>query len=114
MAETWTPPVDPWPDYELAQKVLVTEFESGKVKTKRLWASEYTRYDLPWINISTTDKETIEAFWQARDGAYDYFLWTPKGGVQGNYIFDPDFNPRFKQTSSNTWDVTMRVREVPI
>lgn len=90
MAETFSAtPLYSW-EARSSANVLITEFESGK--EQRRYKGPQPREWTLGFRAAVATIDAIVSFWEAREGPYEAFSWTPPGAATAISV-------RFKENS---------------
>ena len=72
-------------------KTLVSKFENGVEQRRQKWGVGVRGWNLTFRNRTQTEKNTLQALFDATKGRLTSFLWTnPLDGVQYTVRFDTD------------------------
>ena len=78
-------------DEEITYQNLVTQFENGTEQRRQKWATPKRKFTLSFVNRTLAEMQVVRAFFVARTGTYDSFLFTnPNDSVQYTVRFAED------------------------
>jgi hypothetical protein len=108
-----------WPDIvapsglneEKIKSQIKNDFESGYVSSRAKWTRSRKKFELSWDAMSSTDKATLETFFDTNLG--DTFTWThPSENAEYTVRFSEDtINADYKKGSIGYWQVSLVLEE---
>ena len=73
-------------DVRRIDRTIADEFEDGSTQARRLWTAKYfkRRFSMKHENLNDTEMRKLAAFFTARDGRYDSFIYRDNHNRAGN------------------------------
>ena len=90
--------------------VRVIEFNDDSTQRWKQGAA-LNEFELVFADLSATDRDTLQTFFDSVKGAYDS-TWdiTIGGTLYDNMAFEDDA-PQWHEKTAESWDVTFRIRQ---
>jgi len=86
---TFNPPVDPNPGYQREHKPKILKVEFGDGYAQRAADginNDARKFSLTWTHLHDHEKETIENFFEARNGLESFFYQFPDESAPRAYV----------------------------
>ena len=107
-----------WPSISTASKLseknkkkqIKTEFEGGYVQSRAHWTREKRIFSMQWDTMTTTDKATLETFFEANLGGS--FTWTHPGTSVAYTVRFKDDELIFGFQPTAYWRVKIDLEEI--
>lgn len=103
------------PSYPLQESredsVLRSEFEGGYEQTRAQFTRVRRKWDVSYSNLTTADKNTLDAFIDTVNGGADAFNWTHP---VTSTVYSVRFSglPVYSHTMPGYWDVRFSLNQV--
>lgn len=106
-----------WPDIQNPEEMkerptkgqVRSDFENGYVQSRPRWTRTRRVFQLQWRSMSSSDKETLAAFFE--DNLGGTFTWThPSDGTSYTVRFADD-QLEFKHVPVNRWSIKLELEE---
>ena len=98
-------------DCETEDPVIAAGFENGSEQTRARFTRMRRRFALRWPALTNAQRETLNAFYVARKGGSEAFIWTdPYDSTAYTVRFDGTIKEI--QINPEMWNVEITLREM--